>query len=71
MQTRVMSSKYVGKMVEVLCEGVDEKTQKYLGRDEYGRMVYFDSPTPVIGEFLTVRIDKANGISLFGEVTGD
>ena len=71
LQTRVMSSKYVGKMVEVLCEGVDEKTQKYLGRDEYGRMVYFDSPTPVIGEFLTVRIDKANGISLFGEVTGD
>ncbi len=71
LQTRVMSSKYVGKMVEVLCEGVDEKTQKYLGRDEYGRMVYFDSPTPVIGELLTVRIDKANGISLFGEVTGD
>ena len=28
LQTRVMSSKYVGKMVEVLCEGVDEKTQK-------------------------------------------
>ncbi len=70
-QTRALSTKYVGKKVEVLCEGFDEKTQKYLGRDEYGRMVYFDSPAPVIGEFLTVRIDKANGISLFGEVTGD
>lgn len=67
-QTREQSAKYVGKTVEILCEDYDKKKNLYLGRDEYGRMAYFKSDLNVIGEFLNIKIDSANGISLFGEV---
>ena len=66
--TRRKSEKYVGKTVEILCEGYDEKKGLYLGRDEFGRMGYFPSETNVIGQFLKVKIARANGISLFGEI---
>ena len=66
--TRQKSEKYVGKTMEVLCEGFDEKTQTYLGRDEFGRMGYFPYHENLIGKFVQVEISKAKGISLFGEV---
>lgn len=65
--TREHSKKYVGKTVEVLCEGYDDKKKMYLGRDEYGRMGYFESDKEVIGEFVDIRITNANGVSLIGE----
>ena len=65
--TRKKSEKYVGKTVEILCEDYDEKKGLYLGRDEFGRMGYFTSETDVIGEFVQLKVTKANGISLFGE----
>lgn len=65
--TREQSLKYVGKTVEILCEGYDEKKDMYLGRDEYGRMVYFKGNTDVIGKFVNIKIQKANGVSLVGE----
>ena len=42
----------------------------YLGRDELGRMGYFKSDKDRIGEFGTLKITNANGISLYGEITG-
>ncbi len=66
--TRKKSEKYLGKSVEILCEDYDEKKGLYLGRDEFGRMGYFPSKRNVIGEFVTVKITKANGISLFGDI---
>ncbi len=65
-QTRDQSAEYVGKTIEILCEGYDDKKQMYLGRDEYGRMAYFHDDTDVIGEFLKVKIESASGISLTG-----
>lgn len=65
--TREHSKKYVGKTVEVLCEGYDDKKKMYLGRDEYGRMVYFENDKDVIGEFVDIKITNANGVSLIGE----
>jgi tRNA-2-methylthio-N6-dimethylallyladenosine synthase len=65
--TRVKSEAYVGKTVEILCEGYDEKKKMYLGRDEYGRMGYFGSDENEIGNFVNLKITKANGISLYGE----
>ena len=65
--TAALSRNYVGKTAEVLCEGYDEKRGKYLGRDEYGRMVYFNSDRDENGNFNLIKITKANGISLFGE----
>lgn len=66
--TRQKSEKYVGKSVEILCEDYDEKKKKYLGRDEFGRMAYFSYPQNIIGKFVIVKVDTANGISLFGNV---
>ncbi len=67
-QNRQTSLEYKGKVVEILCEGYDEKRQKYLGRDKYGRMAYFDSKNDIIGQFVNVLITKTGGISLLGEI---
>jgi tRNA-2-methylthio-N6-dimethylallyladenosine synthase len=69
--TRTKSEKYIGKEVEILCEDYDSKKGLYLGRDEFGRMGYFTSDTNRVGDFVTLKIAKANGISLFGEVVQD
>ena len=66
--TRNKSEKYLGKTVEILCEDYDEKKGFYMGRDEFGRMGYFKSETNLIGQLVQVKITKANGISLFGEL---
>lgn len=65
--TRGQTVKYVGKTVEILCEDFDKKRGLYLGRDELGRMAYFPSDKNVIGEFVNVKINAANGVSLTGE----
>ena len=65
-RTRLKSEKYVGRRVEILCEDYDEKKGMYLGRDEYGRMGYFKSEKNRVGEFVTLEITEANGISLYG-----
>ena len=67
-QTRALSAQYVGKTVEILCEGFDDKKGLYLGRNEHGRMGYFASESDVIGQFVNIKVNKANGISLFGEM---
>ncbi len=66
-QTRRHSEKYEGKIIEILCEDYDEKKQMYMGRDEYGRMGYFKSENNEIGNFVNVKVQKANGVSLVGE----
>ena len=64
---RAQSKVYVGKEIEILCEGFDEKKNKFLGRDTYGRMAYFDG-NDLFGKFVNVKITKAGGISLYGEL---
>ena len=64
---RQASKSYVGKTIEILCEGFDDKKKKFLGRDTYGRMAYFDGQD-LIGKFVNVKITKAGGISLLGEL---
>ncbi|MDE6104756.1 MAG: tRNA (N6-isopentenyl adenosine(37)-C2)-methylthiotransferase MiaB, partial [Clostridia bacterium] len=48
--TREQSASYVGKTVEILCEDYDKKKDMYCGRDEYGRMCYFESGNNAVGE---------------------
>ena len=67
-QTRAHSQKFVGTTTEILCEGVDEKKGLYLGRNDYGRMAYFSSQTDVVGQFLNVNVQSANGVSLYGDI---
>ena len=65
---RKKSKEYEGKTIEILCEGFDDKKNKYLGRDAYGRMAYFDGDASLLGQFVNVKITKAGGISLLGEI---
>ena len=64
---REQSKNYVGKTIEILCEGFDDKKNKFLGRDTYGRMAYFGGKD-LIGKFVNVKITEAGGISLLGEL---
>ena len=66
--TRRKSERYVGREIEVLCEDYDEKKGLYLGREPLGRMGYFASEKNCVGEFVTMRVTRANGVSLFGEL---
>ncbi|MBQ7642583.1 MAG: radical SAM protein, partial [Clostridia bacterium] len=66
---RERSKEYIGRTVEVLAEDYDEKKKAYMGRDEYGKMAYFPAETNVIGQFLSVEILSAGGMSLMGKIT--
>ncbi len=66
--TRKCSEKFVGKTTEILCEDYDPKKGLYLGRNEAGRMGYFASEKNLIGEFVDLKVERANGVSLFGTV---
>lgn len=66
-QTREQSRSYIGRTCEILCESYDQKRRMYLGRDEFGRMGYFMSGSDVVGQFITLKVDRANGVSLMGE----
>ncbi len=68
--TREHSASCVGKTVEILCEDYDSKKDMYLGRDEYGRMGYFKCDKNPIGEFVKIKVNQANGVSLIGEIVG-
>lgn len=67
-ENRKQSEKYLGKTVEILCEGYDEKKKKYLGRDTRGRMAYFSGDKTMLGNFVNVKITKTGGMSLLGEI---
>ena len=67
-QTREKSLSYRGKSVEILCEDYDEKKKLYLGRDEYGRMGYFQSENDCIGQFVKIMVSDSSGVSLMGEL---
>ena len=65
--TRKKSARCVEPPLEILVEDYDQKKGFYLGRDSYGRMGYFKSNRDRVGEFVKLKITKANGVSLFGE----
>ena len=66
--TRRKSEKYVGKTIEILCEDYDAKKGPYLGREPLGRMGYFKSDKNCVGEFVNLKVTRANGVSLYGDL---
>ena len=67
-RNRVDSLKYVGKRIEILVEDYDKKKNAYMGRDERGRMAYFEFSRNLIGKFVEVEITSTGGMSLIGKV---
>lgn len=66
--TRRKSERYVGQRIEILCEDYDGKKGLYLGREPLGRMGYFAADRNCVGEFVQMRVTRANGISLYGDL---
>ncbi|MDA3838723.1 MAG: tRNA (N6-isopentenyl adenosine(37)-C2)-methylthiotransferase MiaB [Candidatus Delongbacteria bacterium] len=62
--------KDVGKITEVLIESISKKRDyQYKGRTEQNRIVVFDKIEGYnIGDYAKVKIKKAEGVTLFGEI---
>ena len=67
-RNRADSLKYIGKTIEILVEDYDNKRNSYMGRDERGRMAYFEFGQNIVGKFVDVQITSTGGMSLLGKV---
>ena len=60
---------YEGKPTRVLVEGRSKTDEsKLTGRNEKNRLVHFEGPDSLIGQFANVMITKAETYALFGEL---
>jgi len=67
--TKAISAQMVGKRYEVLVEGENFRYQNTMcGRTESGRLVNFKCENTLIGEFVTVEIERATSATLWGRV---
>lgn len=59
---------YLGREVEVLVEGVSKNNENMMsGRTDTFKLVHFPGSDDLVGQFVTVRIDKAGSFALEGE----
>ena len=65
--TRRAGERLVGQRVEVLCEGVSKtNATRLMGRTRTNKIVVFEGEEKLIGELVKVRVQQANGFSLYG-----
>jgi tRNA-2-methylthio-N6-dimethylallyladenosine synthase len=65
--TRRAGERLVGRSVEVLCEGPSKTNPaRLMGRTRTNKIVVFEGEDELAGELVDVRIEQANGFSLFG-----
>jgi tRNA-2-methylthio-N6-dimethylallyladenosine synthase len=65
--TRRAGERLVGRIVEVLCEGLSKTNpERLMGRTRTNKIVVFEDGDELVGELVDVRIEQANGFSLFG-----
>ncbi len=59
----------VGQEVEILCEG-ESKTNasRLMGRTRTNKIVVFEGDAGLVGELVDLRIERANGFSLYGNL---
>ena len=63
---------FVGKTVQVLCDGIDYEKSCFVGRAYFNApdidgKVYFHAPEGVQGEVYGVRIESADSYDLYGK----
>ena len=64
---RRANERLVGRDVEVLCEGRSKTNPaRLMGRTRTNKIVVFEGDEKLTGEILEVRIQQANGFSLYG-----
>ncbi len=60
----------VGKDLRVLCDGVSKNNPAlYSGRTEGNKIVFFEGQEEDTGNYVTVRIERADAFALYGEKT--
>ncbi len=65
----VKNSKYIGSVVEVLVEGVSKKSPlDWQGRTDGNKMVIFPKGNFGIGDYIQIKIHRANSATLFGKI---
>ena len=65
--TRRAGERLVGCNVEVLCEGPSKTNQaRLMGRTRTNKIVVFEGDEELGGELVDVRVQQANGFSLYG-----
>ncbi len=64
------NKKFVGKTLEVLIESFTEKDGKktFSGRARNNKIIHFDSDNVEVGDFVDVKINKAQTWCLYGEI---
>lgn len=65
---RRANEKLVGTIVEVLCEGPSKTNpERMMGRTRANKVVVFEGDKEFVGQLLPVRVERANGFSLYGK----
>jgi tRNA-2-methylthio-N6-dimethylallyladenosine synthase len=65
--TRRSGERLVGSTVEVLCEGPSKTNPtRLMGRTRTNKIVVFEGKEKMIGQIVGVRVQQANGFSLYG-----
>jgi len=64
---RRAGERLVGRDVEVLCEGPSKTNRsRLMGRTRTNKIVVFEGSNELVGEIVDVRVQRANGFSLYG-----
>jgi tRNA-2-methylthio-N6-dimethylallyladenosine synthase len=59
----------IGQVVEILVEGESAKSgDDFCGRTDTNKMVVFPKGSAEVGQYLNLRIERANSATLFGRV---
>jgi tRNA-2-methylthio-N6-dimethylallyladenosine synthase len=59
----------VGKVIRVLCDGPSKNNPEiYCGREEGNKIVFFHATSEDTGNFVNVKIDRADAFALWGEI---
>ena len=65
--TRRAGERLVGRDVEVLCEGPSKTNPaRLMGRTRTNKVVVFEGGADLAGELVDIRVERANGFSLYG-----
>ena len=64
---RRAGERLVGRNVEVLCDGPSKtNAARLMGRTRTNKIVVFEGGDELVGEIVDVRVEQANGFSLYG-----
>jgi tRNA-2-methylthio-N6-dimethylallyladenosine synthase len=64
------NQRFVGRTLEVMLEGRDPKRGNWLGKSGHNKTVVLPEAPYAVGDFVDARIDRAEGLTLYGTALG-